>query len=195
MGWFLQVNTNDVLVHFLKIVNRLLDKHAPYKTIKYSKTRYEIKPWITPGLANSLRSKHKLCKSFCKEKDPKTKEYYEKQSKSYCNHISSLLCSKKQDSYYKQYFEDNEKNLRLVWQTTKGIINMKKKSGKSISSLLIDGQIIASAKEISNYFHNFFTSVAVKKYCQVKKICTYPTLAMKTTQFSFLQLYQRTLKT
>ena len=39
---------------------------------------------------------------------------------------------------------------------------MKKKSDESISSLLIDGQIIASAIEIPNYFNNFFTSVAVK---------------------------------
>ena len=36
-------------------------------------------------------------------------------------------------------------------------------SDKSISSLLIDGQIITRAKEeLSNYFNNIFTSVAVK---------------------------------
>ena len=70
------------------------------------------------------------------------------------NYISSLL-RKTKDSYYKQYFEDNKKNLRLVWQTIKEIINMKKKSDNSISSLLIDGQIISSAKEISNNFNNF----------------------------------------
>ena len=48
---------------------------------------------------------------------------------------------------------------------------MKKKSDESISSLLIDGQIITSAKEISNHFNNFFTNVAKKinkKYCQTK---------------------------
>ena len=48
---------------------------------------------------------------------------------------------------------------------------MKKKSNESISSLLIDGQIITSAKEISNHFNNFFTSVVKKinkKYCQAK---------------------------
>ena len=39
---------------------------------------------------------------------------------------------------------------------------MKTKSEKSISSLLIDDQIIASANDISNYFNNFFTSVAVE---------------------------------
>ena len=31
----------NYVAHFLKIVNNLLDKHAPYKTIKYSKPRYE----------------------------------------------------------------------------------------------------------------------------------------------------------
>ena len=106
-GFCLTSNPNDTLAHFLKIVNKLLDKHAPYKNIKYSKTRYETKPWITPDLANFMRNKHKLYKSFCKEKDPKLKEYYEKQFKSYRNHISSLL-RKTKDSYYKQFFEDKK---------------------------------------------------------------------------------------
>ena len=64
----------------------------------------------TPGLANFIRNKNKLYKSFCKEKDPKLKESYEKQFKSFRNHISSLL-RKTKDSYYKQYFEDNKKIL------------------------------------------------------------------------------------
>ena len=34
-GFCLIYNPNDALVHFLKIVNKLLDKHAPYKIIKY----------------------------------------------------------------------------------------------------------------------------------------------------------------
>ena len=80
---------------------------------------------------------------------------------SYQNHVSSLL-GKTKDSYYKLYFEDNKKNLRLVWKTIKGIINMKKESEESTSSLLTNGEIISSAKEISNYFNNFFTSVAEK---------------------------------
>ena len=106
-GFCLTSNPNDALAHFLKIVNKRLDKHVPYKTIKYLKTRHETKPWITPGLANSIRNNHKLYKSFCKERDPKTKEYYEKQFKSYRNHISSLL-RKTKDSYYKQCMEDSK---------------------------------------------------------------------------------------
>ena len=118
-GFCLTSNPNDVLAQFLKIVNKLLDKHVPYKTIRYSKPQYETKPWVTPGMVNSIRNKNKLYKIFFKEKNRKTKEYYEKHFKSYRNHISSLLRETK-DSYYKQYFEDNQKNLRLVWQTIKG---------------------------------------------------------------------------
>ena len=69
---------------------------------------------------------------------------------------------------------------------------MKKGSDESISSLLIDGEIISSAKEISNYFNNFFTSVAEKinKNYVNKRKHTYPTLALRTiAQSSFLQLY------
>ena len=36
-GFHLNSNPNDALARFLKIVNKLLDKHAPYKTIIYSK--------------------------------------------------------------------------------------------------------------------------------------------------------------
>ena len=110
------------------------------------------------------------------------------------------------DSYYKPYFEENKKNLRLVWQTIKGMININNKSNESISSLLIDNQITTSAKEITNHFNNFFTNVSEKinknivkskkKKKERKKENTYPISAQKiVTQFSFLQLYQRTLKT
>ena len=37
-GFCLTFNPNDAIINFLKIVNKLLDKNAPYKTIKYSKT-------------------------------------------------------------------------------------------------------------------------------------------------------------
>ena len=57
---------NDALAHFLKIVNTLLDKYAPYKTIKYSKPHYKNKPWVTPGLANSLKIKIRKQKNTMK---------------------------------------------------------------------------------------------------------------------------------
>ena len=58
--------------------------------------------------------------------------------------------------------ETTKKTLKLVWQTIKGIINMKNKFDESISSLLIDNQLITSAKQISDYLNNVFTSITEK---------------------------------
>ena len=115
---------NSAVEHFLKIVVKLLDKHAPYKSIKHPKSQFETKPWITAGFAYSIKVKTKLYKSFCKEKDPRKKENYERQFKTYRNLISALLRETK-ESYYKQYFSDNKKILKLVWQTIKEITNIK----------------------------------------------------------------------
>ena len=37
-------DTNVVFEHFLKIVQTLLDKHAPYENVKHSKSPFESKP-------------------------------------------------------------------------------------------------------------------------------------------------------
>ena len=110
------INCNDdktiehlkTVEHFLKIIEKLLDKHATYENIKHPKSQFETKPWITAGLAYSIKIKNKLYKSFCKEKDPHKKENYERQFKTYRNLISTLLRETK-ESYYKQYFSDNKK--------------------------------------------------------------------------------------
>ena len=82
---------NSAVEHFLRIIERLLDEHAPYKNIKHLKSQFETKPWITAGLAYSIKIENKLYKSFCKEKAPHKKENYERQFKTYRNLISTLL--------------------------------------------------------------------------------------------------------
>ena len=58
-------NPNTALEHFFKIVQKL-GKHDPYKN---PKSQLGTKLRIIPGLANSIKIKNKLYKSFCKEKD------------------------------------------------------------------------------------------------------------------------------
>ena len=49
---------------------------------------------------------------------------------------------------------------------------MKNKSNESISNLLTGNWLITIAKQIFNYFNNFFTSIPEKnkqRHCQIKK--------------------------
>ena len=87
--------------------------------MKHPKSQFETKPWITPGLAYSIKIKKKLQKFLQGKRSTQKKENYERQFKIYCDLVPTLLRETK-ESYYKQYFRDNQKNLKLVWQTIKG---------------------------------------------------------------------------
>ena len=61
-------NPNATLEHFLKIIQKLLDKHAPYKNIKHPKYQLETKPLITPGLADSIKVRINFTKVSARKK-------------------------------------------------------------------------------------------------------------------------------
>ena len=71
-------DSNVALEHFLQIINKLLDKHAPYVMSK-SHSSFTSKPWITTAIANSIKSKNKIYKRICEKKYPQQKEIYGKQ--------------------------------------------------------------------------------------------------------------------
>ena len=153
-------DSNVALEHFLKIINKLPDKHAPY-IISKSHSSFTSKPWITLAIANSIQSKSKTYKKSCKEKNPQQREIYEKQFKTYRNHLTTLLRMTK-DEYYKTHFKENKKYLTTKWKTIKEVINVKTKNDKPINSLLIGETITANTKLIANHFNTFFTSVTAK---------------------------------
>ena len=96
--------------------------HAAFK---YSKRKNEKhnKPWITNGIANSIRNKKKLSKKLCRAKDPERREELHKLYKAYKNHVTNLSRRSK-ESYFKQLFEENKKSTYKMWQEIKVLINV-----------------------------------------------------------------------
>ena len=117
-------NPNAALGHFLKILEKPLDKHVPYKNIKHPKSEFETKPWITPGLANSVKIKNKLYKSFCKEKDH-TKKKIMKDNSKYTIILYLHYLGTQKNHIINNTLEAKKSNLKLVCHTIKGIISMK----------------------------------------------------------------------
>ena len=70
------------------------------------RSSFTSKPWITTALANSIKSKNKIYKKNCKEKNPQQKQIYKRQFKTYRNHLTTLLRITK-DEYYKTHFKEN----------------------------------------------------------------------------------------
>ena len=137
------------MTHFLKIVHALLDRHAPLKSFNTKSNIYSSKPWITTGIAKSIKVKDNLYK----------KAEYQKQFRTYWNYISTLLrCSK--DSYYNGFFEKNKRNVKTVWKTVKELIIIKQRNELSLTTLQIGKKIETDDKEIANHFNGYFTSIA-----------------------------------
>ena len=147
-------DSNVALESFLQILNKLLNKHAPYVMSK-SPSSFPSKPWITTAIANSIKSKKETYKKHYKQKNPQQRETCEKQFKTYRNHLTTLLRITK-DEYYKTHFKENKKFFRTVWKTIKEIINVKSNNDVPINSFLIDETITRNAKLIANHLNTFF---------------------------------------
>ena len=113
---------------------------------------YTSKPWITTAISYSIKSKHKICKKFCKEKKTQQREIYGKQFKTYGNHLTTLLRITN-DEYYKTHFKENKKDLKTIWKTIKETINVKTKNGVPVNSLLIGETITTNTKLIANHLN------------------------------------------
>ena len=75
-----------------------------------SRSSFTSKPRITTAIGNSIKSKSKICKKFCKEKKPQENEIYGKQFKTYRNHLTTILRIKKGEYYKTDFKENKQKN-------------------------------------------------------------------------------------
>lgn len=83
----LSTRGNDVdklFSSFYKKFNKIVNKHAPLKTLSHRKIKQLSKPWITKGLRTSIKVKNKLYESG----DENKYKYYR-------NKICSLTCLSK----------------------------------------------------------------------------------------------------
>ena len=94
-------DVNKVFSSFYNKFNKLVNKHAPMKTISNRKAKQFSKPWTTKGLRKSIRVKNKLYAL-----DDRVKY------KMYRNRICTLTRISKQQ-YYTKFFKDNLKIKKL----------------------------------------------------------------------------------
>ena len=128
--WQKHCNNHDPNVsmeHFLTIVRALLGRHASCKSFNKKTNIYSSKPWITTGIAKSIKVKDNLYKKFSSETNLQKKAEYQKQFRNYRNYISTLLrCSK--DSYYNGV-------IKTVWKKVMELITIKQRNDLPLTTL------------------------------------------------------------
>ena len=132
-------DADNVFSSFYNKFNKLINKHAPMKTISNRKAKQLSKPWITKGIRISIKVKNKLYASG------DTANY-----KIYRNKICTLTRLSKQQ-YYSKFFNDNLTNMKKTWEGINNVLARKLKNTKPITLkiLLIRWMIRANERENS----------------------------------------------
>ena len=110
-GYSLDIHLHDAnhsFEHFLKTINKILDKHAPLKYMSGKQQKNISKPWITKGILISIKIKNTLYNKFYQAKDNRLKSDLHNIFKKYSNLILTLS-RKSKDSYFKSFFEKTKK--------------------------------------------------------------------------------------
>ena len=96
---FYDKNCDEKVAIFLKNINSLLDKMAPYKKLSKKEIEIKQKPWLTTGILKSMKSRDNLYKKFMLAKDPLRKQNLLRDFKIKRNLITSLVRSSKSEYY------------------------------------------------------------------------------------------------
>ena len=129
IDWSLATENVDADLNFktiLRLFQNAFAKHAPLKIKNNQKIKIvKSKPRVTKGIIKSIKVRDKLFKEFIRSKIPQERECKYSAFKKYRNKIIGLLKISRQ-SYYKNYFKENKKNSRTLWQGINEIAHSKK---------------------------------------------------------------------
>ena len=140
------------IIYFLLFItfNKLVNKHAPMKTISNRKAKQLSKPWITKGIRISIKVKNKLYASG------DTTNY-----KIYRNKICTLTRLSKQQ-YCSKLFNDNVTNMKKTLEELNNVLTRKLKKTKPINSIKVhtnNDSVTCDLKRIANVLNDHFASV------------------------------------
>lgn len=111
-------NVNDAVIAFNKIILDSLHKHSHIKTI--SRSKFNIKPWITPGLMKCMRHRDNLHLQVRSAPKDKLLNRTYTRYKNFCNNLLHKLKSEYENAQLVQ----NHNNPKNLWKAIKDICNI-----------------------------------------------------------------------
>ena len=150
---FFQTEWNNIdkeFSTFYKTLNKIVNKHAPIKSLSKRSAKRQAKPWITEGIRTSIKLKNK----FHAIGDNVKYKYYR-------NKITSLIRMTKKD-YYHNFFDNNISNTRKTWEGINSLIHRKSKSSNLVRTLKDpnnDNQQTTNPSRLTNIFNSHFATI------------------------------------
>lgn len=157
VDWSDVMNATDVntaVIYFNKQLKAIINKHT--KEISISRSNFNLKPWITPGLIRCIKHRDKLhMKSRKNPKDDMLKLVYLR----YRNFCKNLLTNLK-TKYEEQQLRDCQGNSKKLWKVVKDICQIRNSKSNTTDLLTHASDPQKSVEECNRYFSSIGESLA-----------------------------------
>ena len=136
-------------------LNGCVERHAPIRELTAAELKLKNKPWITPVITKMINIRNKL---FRRKKRQPDNVNVKRAYNLFRNRVIREL-KKSKKSYYSNYFEEHNNNIKKTWSGIREIVNLKNSDSYKVSQLKINGVTIDNTNDIVNNFNDFFVNV------------------------------------
>ncbi|KAJ8039687.1 hypothetical protein HOLleu_13768 [Holothuria leucospilota] len=154
---YLENHTDDAFDKFLSTFLQHFDNCFPKSVNRNNNVNNSSgQIWMSTGIANSCKTKHKLYKKYVRKRTNENFIAY----KAFRNRLTSVIRIAKK-LYYNEMFDNCENDIKKTWSSINSIVYGKSKD-KPIEENSHNGTTIRDSLVIGNVFNDFFTSVGTR---------------------------------
>ena len=142
-------NVDDMYNIYQDRLVEIIDKNSPFKVLSNNELKLKLKPWITPHILKSIKTKNKIYGKFLRSR----KKFWFDRYKYYRNMVINLI-HKSKKKHLRHYFQENFSNTKTVWSKINEILQHNKKKSDNIF-LDINGETVSNHMSVTNEFKKF----------------------------------------
>ena len=160
-SWNHVYSTNDVNIaytNFFTSYTKMIDTYLPLKTVRFSKYKHKISPWITPGLLKSLKTKEKMYLKMLSARNTANFESNKAKYEIYTSIYNKTIKAAKK-LYWANRFEYVKSDIKQTWQNINLVLNQTKGKKDFPSNFVYNNKLLTNETEISNGFNDYFVDI------------------------------------
>ena len=139
---------------FVQLYMTAFDQSFPLRNVKANKKFIKRKPWMTPGLLNSSRTKAKLLTKKLNKPNTLNIDKY----RIYNNTYNTIKRSMKVQ-YYNTMLKENKYNIKKSWSILKVAIGKRNDKSSLPHEFIINNNPVTDNSEIANNFNEYFANI------------------------------------
>jgi hypothetical protein len=144
---------------FKSLIDDCVEKHLPFRTVKFNRYRHKLNPWITSGILKSIKNRDKMYKNM-KLIDPDSERYdsCKRNIQTYNNIIKKLIRNSK-ISYYNNMFTKHKNDSSKSWKLLNSLLGHSNKKNVLTNIFSINGSLTSNETLIADKLNAFFSNI------------------------------------